>query len=139
MQKWVVRSVGFAAAVALFCLVAFLFFAILSDITGKQMIPRGAGWIVAPVTAGLFGARFAEKSFPNWAQWLKSPHGTLRYYVAGAGLWVVAVWCYVFMFDPFGGYWSSAEWAFVWKLMLTPIAFAALCGLVVNWLRPKAH
>ncbi|MDM9629547.1 hypothetical protein QTL95_27050 [Rhizobium sp. S152] len=102
------------------------------------MIPRGIGWIIAPIMFGVVGARYAETALPNWIVWLKEPHGPVKYYVGGALLWVVAVCCYLFIFDPFGSYWTSAEWAFVWKLMLTPIAFAALCGLVLRWLRPNA-
>lgn len=139
MQKWMARFVGFVAAVALFVLAAFVLFAILSDVTGERLIPRGIGWLIAPIAVGIAGARFAEVALPKSALWIRSPNGPLKYYAAGALLWIAAVWCYIFVFDPFGSYWTSAEWAFIWKLMLTPVAFAALCGIILNWLRPKAE
>ena len=138
MQKWSARFFGFVVAVALFVLVAFVIFAILSDLMGHQMVPRGAGWLFVPIVVGIAGARYAEASMPRWIAWARSPHGTLKYFLAGGLVWVAAIWCYLFIFNPFGSYWSSSDWSFVWKLMLTPIAFAALCGLVLNWIRPRA-
>lgn len=137
MRKWGARILGFVIAVALCYLLAFGFFALLNDATGKHYMPRGIGWLLGPLAAGMAGARFAETGFPRLLQRPVSFRGPLRFYAAGSLVWIVAVWCYVFIFDPFGSYWSSSDWSFLWKLMLTPIAFAALCGGVIHWLRPS--
>ncbi|SEH78617.1 hypothetical protein SAMN05216228_1008109 [Rhizobium tibeticum] len=137
MKKWLARTLGFVVAVVLCYLLAFLFFAVLNDVTGKHYMPRGAGWLFAPLAVGIAGAKLAEGALPSLPMRIASPSQTLKYYLAGAVLWMAAVLCWVFIFDPFGSYWSSADWAFLWKLILTPVAFASLCGAVIHWLRPR--
>jgi hypothetical protein len=137
MPKWIVRIIGFVVAVTLCFVAAFLFFAILSEVTGHRYVPRGAGWLFGPLAAGFWGAMLAEMWVPKGLEFFKRPNGTLQYYLAGSVLWIAAVWAYVFIFDPFGSWWSRADWAFLWKLMLTPIGFAILCGIVLRLLRAK--
>ncbi|WP_064709070.1 hypothetical protein [Rhizobium bangladeshense] len=139
MKKWLARILGFVVAVVLCYLIAFVFFAVVNGISGQHYIPRGAGWLLAPLAAGVAGARFAENALPKMPMLLASLNQTLKYYLAGSTLWMAAILCWVFIFDPFGSYWSSSDWAFLWKLLFTPIAFACLCGALILWVRrPKS-
>ncbi|MGR9412220.1 hypothetical protein [Rhizobium leguminosarum] len=102
MKKWLARILGFVIAVVFCYLVAFLFFALLNGFTGQHYMPRGAGWLLAPLAAGLAGARFAESALPNLPMLLASLNQSMKYYLAGSILWMAAVLCWVFIFDPFG-------------------------------------
>lgn len=137
MQTWTARIIGFVLGIAAFLAVAFLLFSAVGAATHSTWLPRGAGWLFGAIACGVGGARLLEAMALSATPAIKIKATQYRLVLAAWGLWALGVLAWVFIFNPFGSFWSSEEWAFLWKIMLVPPAFASICAFVYHRLGPN--
>jgi hypothetical protein len=115
----VVKIIGFIVG---FAVVSGLEVTTLSPLHG---MPRGLGWVVLPIMAGVGLARVApdlvERFFNSGsALWQMSPG--VRLVGVMSAVWLVAVPAYWWLFEPYDGWMSSDEYALMYKVMFFPIS-----------------
>lgn len=124
---------GFAAGAALVVFLEFLLLGGISGATGRSWMPRGLGWVVIPIAAGIAGAALGSRFRLRHVGVSLDQRPTVKLAVVGAVAWVVLVVGYVIVADPFGGYWDSDEWGALWRwLLIPPVLGGILAGIV--WL-----
>lgn len=132
LDTWLYRIAGFVVGAGLIIgCEALLVLAFSSN--GYRLVPRGIGWIVVPILAGIAGARIAEQRARPTAIWLLKPQTgkpAARYIGLGSVCWIAAVFIWAFVFNGLGNYWSSDETSFFWKALTVPPLFVAGCYIL---------
>jgi len=129
MKIWLLRIAGFIVGTGLAVLLELVLLMLLSGLFGKQLMPRGLGWFVLPIVAGIACARVAPELGPlgRYASfvlvknfWSASPAS--RLVVVAPVFWVLAVGAFVVVFGPYGYSMSSSEYEHMMKVMFFPPA-----------------
>jgi hypothetical protein len=132
---------------ALFFVVAFLLalclevllLAGIGALFNQRVIPRGLGWLVLPILAGIagwtFGKEFGLDSILEFAsEKLNSAGKTSRVWLAGSVLWMVGVVAIFLVFDPFGRYrWYETEWLKFLSILFGVPIFGLLGSVLFEW------
>lgn len=124
---------GLIVAVAVEGLLIFL----IDGASGREMMPRGLGWIVIPVMAAFAGARVlpvlvdrALAKSPALATAVNDRHK--RFMIVGAGGWAVAFVLYWLVAQPYDyamrgdDWWRFLEMLFLPILLYLGVYFGAL-------------
>lgn len=131
-KNWYLRIIGFLIGMAAIVALEAVIIAIMSS-GYYRFTPKGLGWIIFPILGGLAGAAWFEQRSGAVAAKAKRDIDasiTKRIFISSVVCWIVGVLAYVFVFQPFGRYWHSSDYAFLWKLLLVPPAVYAF-GLFV--------
>jgi len=110
-------------------------------------MPRGLGWVLAPIMAGIVLARVAPSlvaKFPPSGGRLWHASRGVRLATVLSALWLFGAPLYCWLFEPYGAYMSSGEYTHMFKVMLFPVvagavAYVAYVKLVVFSPRPPAR
>lgn len=131
-RNWHLRIIGFLVGVAAIVVLEAIIIAIMSS-GYYRFTPKGLGWVIFPILGGIASAAWFEQKSGVIAAKAKSDivaSTTKRFFISSVVCWIVGVLAYVFVFEPFGRYWLSSDYAFLWKLLLVPPAVLAF-GLFV--------
>jgi hypothetical protein len=141
VMLWLKRIIAFIAGLAIGFAFEFGLLWMLGELLGRNFTPGGGvGWIVFPIITGVAFVRIL--SAPEvWVALFVAKFRTFpkskRAFLAGSGLWVLAVLGYVLTFRPeladlsFGLSLSYLHtfiryWSQVAKIIFFPLAFVAL-------------
>lgn len=125
-KLWLYRIAGFVVGAGLTFVLEVGFLLFLGELFGKRLMPRGLGWVILPILAGIALARVAPDLGPvgRFAStalvrnfWSASPLG--RLVVVAPVFWILAVGAYVILFEPYGDMYSS-DYIHMMKVMLFP-------------------
>jgi hypothetical protein len=124
--------VGAACVIALEAALLLLF----NSVSDRTYLPRGAGWLIAPIVLGISTGSAAplvwlrlKQGDSAIARKVQSPPVLWRAYVVFALLWVASVGAYVWLFEPYG-YMSSRDYSHMLKIMLFP-PIVTIVGLLL--------
>lgn len=129
MKIWLLRIIGFIVGAGLALALEVGLLLLLNEFLDKGLIPRGPGWLVIPIIAGINAAKIApelgllskfEKQGPVANFWKASP--LTRFIVVVPIFWILGVGAYVLVFEPYGYRMHSSEYAHMFKIMLFPPA-----------------
>ena len=96
-----------------------------------NLAPRGPAWLVLPIVAGVSLGRAAPSiaariSSGSAEQAFLQLAPATRIAAIGIALWLIAVPTYVFLFEPYGSYMASYDYAHMLKVMLFPAVLSVL-------------
>ncbi|UZP67097.1 hypothetical protein N1030_16045 [Desulfovibrio mangrovi] len=127
--------IGFSLAISIVFAIEMALLYGIGIIAGKTLTPRGAGWILLPIMAGIAGGRFLYQqpvfhSTPLIfiVSLLDRQPQIVRFYLAGLLVWLLSLLAYVFIFEGFGNYVSRSEILLLIKLSTIP-PIIALVGI----------
>jgi hypothetical protein len=129
MGNTFVRVLGFLIGAAGVAAVEFGIIGGLDAATDREWLPRGPGWLVVPVVAGLalsrylpgLLARLKAGDHPLIQRFWASPPW-VRLAVLVPLFWLVVVSAYVFVFSPYGEYMGDEDWDHLLKVIAFPPA-----------------
>jgi hypothetical protein len=100
---------------------------LVDGLSGRQFLPRGPGWIVLPIVLGVALSRSAPEIWARAAggnilvlSAFRRKSIALRLAVIVPLFWAIVVLTYVAVFQPFGEYMASADYATVAKVVIFP-------------------
>ena len=142
----VVRSIFYATAFSIAALVLaggieVVLVAGMSAAAGGryQIVPRGLGWIVLPISAMIGGWRVGEAFDPQRVtESIRLLADVLtkgqRLWVGCSAIWLVFCCLFFLLFDPFHRYfWQAEEWEKFIFVCAAPMAVAFLGKKVLDW------
>lgn len=102
---------------------------IFNSIFDKNMSPRGLGWIMFPVMAGVGLSSIApilaaKLSTSSWS--FRHNSTGARFVVFLSGLWLLSASAYVFLFEPYGSSMYSEDYSHMFKVMLFPLGIIVI-------------
>src|ERR1700733_9335422 len=125
--------------VVAFAAEAFLLMA-LGALFNARLLPRGLGWFMFPIAAGIAGWAFGKEiGVENLieraqAKFFGSVSRRFRGLAAGSALWALMVCTIFLVFDPFYRYrWREDEWAQFLFVLTGPPIFGVLGIYVFGW------
>jgi hypothetical protein len=130
LAYWVLRVIGFVIGAAIAASLEYVLLGILSQGFGMHIFPRGLGWIVLPIMAGFVGSWAILSAKEDMASRFTASSQKSRMFLASSVSWWLVVLAYVFMVEPFGGYWASDEWSILLKwLFIPPVLLVAISAI----------
>jgi hypothetical protein len=120
LQGIIGAAIGFSCVI----FVEFLLVMLLSEIFHSRVTPRGLGWIVIPVIAGVAGWKIGtsidiKEYFLNKGIRFNC---FLKIWIAGTSMWIFSVAAFYFTFNPYGSYWSKDDkWQCLLVFVMPPI------------------
>jgi hypothetical protein len=132
--KAALKVIGFVAGFGAAVGVEFLILSGLGEATHRTIMPRGLGWVVIPVVAGIAGARFLSNLQPEHVARLLGNSQRQRYGIAAAASWVVLVVAYVIVAQPFGYYgMDHDDWMALFRWLLIPPVVGLFIYMAFGW------
>ena len=137
-RKMVKGSIGFVTAFAAVLVIEILVLYGIGDALDSRLVPRGLGWLVLPVLAGLAGwTLFKELPFETAAESalkvLFANTRLNRFLLATHTSWVIVVSAYVFFAEPFGYSMRGSEWLDFLQVIFVPPIVLTIVVFMYRW------
>ena len=128
MKHFVIRAVGFAVGAGFVVCLEVGLLLLVNAMAHREYMPRGAGWIIAPIAVGLAASAAAPEKWQRIERGdfasitrFRAASRAIRAAIAFPMFWIICVGAYVWLFEPYG-YMGSDDYSHMFKVMLFPPA-----------------
>ena len=125
---------GFILAVGFEFLVIF----VMDKISGRDIMPRGIGWITVPVIFSIGGWRIGldgafETMIKHRFSRTRLVTKNYKIWFALSVVWMIAALGYLFIFSPFGDYWQIQDYKQFFAILLGPPILGFFAIVLLTW------
>lgn len=141
-QRFVKGLIGFVIAFGSVLLIEFLVVYGASELFNARLVPRGLGWVVIPVIAGIAGWKLFRDfpfagAFGTALESMSTMNRVNRFLIATYASWTVIVCAYVYFVEPFGYSIRGSEWKEFFQALLVPPVIFTMVVFLFRWVFRK--